>query len=106
MYAEVYERRRAQLPPGAVAAVEVEWTAGAIDVVTATSPELLRMLYEMLSTTGRELLGRTALLAGGARIAQVAREIGIAGPLIVATNPDDDNLVQALTDWARGRPAR
>lgn len=106
VYAEVYDRHRAQLPPGAVAAVEVEWAAGAIDVVTATSPELLRMLYEMLSGAGRELLGRTALLAGGARIAAVAREIGIQGPLIVATSPDDDALVAALGEWAlrRGTP--
>ena len=100
-YAEVYERRCARPVPGAVAAVEAEWAGGAIDVVTATSVELLRCLYEMLSPAGRALLDRTALLAGGPRIGAVARQIGIAGPLIVAARPDDDGLMDALLKWRR-----
>jgi uroporphyrinogen-III synthase len=100
-YAEVYERRRAQPVPGAVAAVEAEWQAGAIDVVTATSPELLRSLFEILSPAGRRLLSRTALLAGGSRIAAVARQIGLEGPLLVAAEPDDAGLVDALLKWRR-----
>lgn len=97
-YADVYERRCARPVPGAVAAVEAEWSAGAIDVVTATSGELLRCLYEILSPAGRALLARTALLVGGPRIGAVARQIGIGGPLIVAPRPDDDSLVDALLE--------
>jgi uroporphyrinogen-III synthase len=100
-YAEVYERRCARPVPGAVAAVEAEWADGAIDVVTATSGELLRCLYELLSPAGRALLGKTALLAGGPRIAALARQIGIAGPMLVAARPDDDGLLDALLKWQR-----
>jgi len=100
-YAEVYERRCARPVPGAVAAVEAEWARGAIDVVTATSGELLRCLYEILSPQGRALLGKSVLLVGGARIGAVARQIGIAGPMVVASRPDDDGLVDALLKWRR-----
>jgi uroporphyrinogen-III synthase len=95
-YAEVYERRCARPVPGAVAAVEAEWSEGAIDVVTATSGELLRCLYEILSPAGRALLATSTLLVGGPRIGAVARQIGVTGPLIVASGPDDDSLVDAL----------
>ncbi len=104
-YAEVYERRCARPVPGAVAAVEAEWSRGEIQVVTATSGELLRCLYEILSPEGRELLARAVLLAGGPRIGALARQIGIGGPLIVASGPDDDGLVDALLKW-RGHTSR
>lgn len=100
-YVAVYERRRARPIPGAVEAVEAEWSAGAIDVVTATSPELLRSLYEILTPDGRQLLARSVLLAGGPRIAATAREIGLSGPLVVAAEPDDAALVDALLKWRR-----
>ena len=100
-YAEVYDRHCARPVPGAVAAVEAEWGSGSIDVVTATSGELLRCLYEILSPAGRALLAATALLVGGARIGAVARQIGAHGPLIVAARPDDDALVDALFEWRR-----
>ena len=100
-YAEVYERRQARPVPGAVAAVEAEWRRGLIDIVTATSPELLRALYEILSPEGRQLLAHTALLAGGARIAAAARQIGLTGPLVVAAEPDDQGLLDAQLKWRR-----
>ena len=70
-----------------------------IQVVTATSGELLRCLFEILSPEGRELLARSAVLVGGPRIGAVARQIGIHGPLVVAAAPDDDNLLDALLKW-------
>jgi uroporphyrinogen-III synthase len=104
-YAEVYDRRCARPIPGAVEAVEAEWSRGEIQVVTATSGELLRCLYEILSPAGRELLSRSALLVGGPRIGAIARQIGIEGQLIVASGPDDDGLVDALLQW-RGHTSR
>ncbi len=100
-YAEVYERRRARPVPGAVSAVEAEWERGLIDIVTATSPEVLRSLYEILGPSGRQLLATTALLAGGPRIAAEARQIGLEGALVVASAPDEQGLVDALLKWRR-----
>ena len=100
-YAEVYQRRCARPVPGAVAAVEAEWSRGGIQVVTATSAELLRCLAELLGVRGRELLGGSVLLAGGERIAAAARAAGHAGPIVVARQPDDLGLVDALLEWRR-----
>ncbi len=98
-HADVYDRRCARPVPGAVEAVEAEWDRGAIQVVTGTSGELLRCLYEILSPAGRVLLARSVLLVGGARIGAVARQIGLHGPLIVAAAADDESLADALLKW-------
>jgi uroporphyrinogen-III synthase len=99
--AEVYERACAVPVPGAVDAVESAWSAGQIAVATATSVEVLRCLVELLTPRGRALLRESALLAGGARVAATAREMGLAGPLIVATSPESGVLVDALRRWRR-----
>ena len=98
---EVYTRRCARPVPGAVAAVESEWSRGAIDVVTATSVELLRCLYEILTPSGRELLARATLVVGSRRIAAEARQIGAEGTLLIAPRPDDAGIVDALLEWRR-----
>lgn len=98
-YAEVYERCCAQPVPGAVQAVEDAWISGRIDVVTATSAELLRCLVEILTPAGRALLRGSVVLAGGPRIAAAAREIGLEGEIVVARAPDDAGLVDALLEW-------
>ncbi len=100
-YAEVYQRRCARPVPGAVAAVEAEWSRGGIQAVTATSAELLRCLAELLGVRGRELLIGSVLLAGGERIAAAARAAGHVGPIVVARQPDDVGLVDALLEWRR-----
>jgi uroporphyrinogen-III synthase len=102
-YAEVYVRRCARPVPGALPAVEDAWTAGRIDVVTATSAELLRCLVEILTPAGRELLRRSVLLAGGPRIADAARQIGHDGEIVVARAADDASLMDALTEWRHTR---
>jgi uroporphyrinogen-III synthase len=101
VYAEVYERRCAQPVPGAVQAVEDAWISGNVDVVTATSAELLRCLVEILTPAGRALLRGSVVLAGGPRIAAAAREMGLEGEIVVARSPDDAGLVDALLEWRR-----
>lgn len=100
-YAEVYERRRARPTTQALGEVEDALRRGAIDVVTATSTELLTNLLELLSPAGRAMLANVAILAGGQRIAAAAQAAGCAGPLLVATGADDDRLLDALADWHR-----
>jgi uroporphyrinogen-III synthase len=84
---------------GAVPAVESAWVAGQIDVVTATSAELLRCLVEILTPAGRALLRGSVLLAGGARIADAARRMGHEGEIVVARAADDASLMDALIEW-------
>jgi uroporphyrinogen-III synthase len=100
-YVEVYARRRAAPAPEVVRAIEEAWTRGEIDVVTATSAELHGCLLEILSPAGRALLNRTALLAGGTRIADAARRMGHAGEIVVARAADDASLLDALIERQR-----
>jgi uroporphyrinogen-III synthase len=97
--AEVYERARAVPPEGAVAALEAAWSRGEVKVVIATSAEVLKALIEILSPAGRGLLERTVILAGGTRITQAARDMGVKGELVTASSPESGALVAALVDW-------
>jgi uroporphyrinogen-III synthase len=102
---DVYERVIATPPPGAIAAVERAWTQGEIHVVTVTSVEIARALYELLSPTGRALYARTPLLLGSARIAEAAHHMALRGTPIIAARPDDAGLLSALlTAVATGQP--
>ena len=100
-YAEVYERRRSRPTAEALGDVEDALRRGDIQVVTATSAELLTNLRELLSPAGRAQLAKTAILAGGKRIAAAARAAGCEGPLVIAASPDDDGLMDALAHWQR-----
>jgi uroporphyrinogen-III synthase len=93
---DVYERRRATPPPGAIEAVEQAWRSGAIQIVTATSVDIARALVEMLSPAGRLLLASTPLLVGSKRIAETLQQMGLQGPMVVAASPHDDELIAAL----------
>jgi uroporphyrinogen-III synthase len=99
--AEVYERAPAVPLPGAVAALERAWRAGAISVVSATSVEVLQALVELLSPEGRALLEDTLILAGGRRIAAAAQHMGLRGEIILAASPESGALVDALLRWRR-----
>jgi uroporphyrinogen-III synthase len=94
--AEVYERVTATPVPGTVDALEAAWAAGHIHVVTVTSVEIGRGLYELLSPAGRGYYARTPLLVGSSRIAESLRVMELQGPLIVAARPDDAGLLAAL----------
>jgi uroporphyrinogen-III synthase len=98
-YADVYERQRANPSPSTVATIEDHWRQGDISVVTATSGDVLRRLQEILSPTGRQYLNHTALLVSSARIGALARDQGLLGPLIIASQPDDTGLVAAFKRW-------
>jgi uroporphyrinogen-III synthase len=100
-YADVYTRARPEYPPETIAAVETALAEGAIDVITATSGEIVANLLELLTPAGRESLRRATLLAGSRRIADRARELGLDGPVIIADRADDAGLLDALLFWRR-----
>ena len=73
--------------------------SGAIDVVTATSGEVLRCLMELLTPAGRALARDAVLLVGGERLGREARRMGYEGELVVAESPESAALVAALGRW-------
>ena len=98
-YAECYRRGR---PPADAAALLRDWARGGVDAVTVTSGEGLRNLFDMLGKLGQQWLRKTPLFAPHPRIAEAARELGIA--TVVATGPGDEGLFAALRDYFSARP--
>lgn len=80
------------------------WRAGGIDAVTVTSAETLHNLANLLGEGGRPLLARTPLFAPHAKIAEAARQFGIAD--VVATDGGDTGLVDGLINWFRNSHER
>jgi uroporphyrinogen-III synthase len=84
-FAECYRRAR----PAAAAAPQ-----GRIDAVSVNSGEALRNLVAML---GRERLAQAPLVVPNERVAGIARELGLAQPLIAG--PGDAQVLAALVAY-------
>lgn len=79
-----------------------EWQDNYLDVVIATSIDILDALHALLL----ELRGDTTLflppltlLAGSPRIATHAEQLPWNGPIIVSTSPEDEAVLDTLTRW-------
>ena len=97
-YAECYRRVRPALDPGPLLEA---WHRGEIHALAATSSEGLRNLFEMVGDAGRALLVRTALFVPHPRIAEAARELGVA--TVVVTGPGDEGLLAGLNAYFAAR---
>ncbi len=101
---EVYRRVRPDIDITARDALETDWDAGGIDIVTLTSVTTLDHLREMLSDHGNSLLERTPVLVVSARIGAAARAANLHGEIVLAPAADDASIVGALAQWhARAR---
>jgi len=95
-YAEVYERRR----PAARIGEQLSSAARAsIDVVIATSNEVLENLAAMAEPDCAEWLRRTPLIVVSPRAVQRAEELGFAAGVHCAASASDEALVAALRAW-------
>ncbi|MBI2313616.1 MAG: uroporphyrinogen-III synthase [Betaproteobacteria bacterium] len=93
-YAECYRRARPALDP---APLMRAWARNEIDAITVTSSEGLRNLYDMVGKLGQQWLKKTPLFVPHERIAETARDLGLA--CVVLTAPGDAGLVQGLARW-------
>lgn len=96
---EVYRRIPALADARSLAAVAAAWADPGIDVVTATSGEILYNLHTMLGDAGRHQLTMTPLLVVSPRLVEVARALGCRGEILVAPGADDDALLGTLAEW-------
>ena len=99
MTADVYQRVPA-VPSQAVLAVLLDrFTAGVVQVVTATSVDIARSLLGMASPALRGEFEHVHWLVPGARVAAGVRECGLSAPLLQAESAEDQDLVAALVRW-------
>ena len=102
-YAEVYRRVRPDID---VAPLLSRWTE-TVDLVTATSIDVLENLIAMLGDRGWPLLRQTPLVVISERMRERAREWGFE-TILQAAGADDGSLLAAICDWAddAGRRSR
>jgi uroporphyrinogen-III synthase len=93
-YAEVYRRVRPQSDPGPLLA---QWP-DRIDLVSATSVEVLENLTLMLGSAGWPLLRHTPLLVISQRMRDVAETMGFE-TVIMAEGAGDDAIISAIHNW-------
>lgn len=98
-YLEVYRRVPADLDAATRTKLLDRWRDGGIDVVTATSGEILHNLHRMLGPDGQALLAATPVLVVSPRLADAARALGCEGEILVAPAADDDTLAGLLARW-------
>lgn len=98
VYAEVYRR---ELPQSDVAALLRTWGEHGLDLVTVTSGQTLRNLWQLLGPDGQPLLQSTPLLLASEAVRRVALELGCRGPLEVADDATDAAMLAALRRWRR-----
>lgn len=95
-YAACYRRLR---PRADAAALTRAFSRGEIDVVTVTSAEALRNLREMLGDADARALKQLPIVVVSERLRQIARELGITGPVQVASTASDESIAAAIQTW-------
>ncbi len=94
-YAECYRRAK---PNADNTALLRRWSRGKIDIVTATSVEGLRNLFDMVGPRGRKWLIDTPIVVVSRRMTQVSAKLGFAHSC-VAEQADDEAIVEAIKAW-------
>ncbi len=94
-YAEVYQRT---CPAADPAELLNRWST-TVQVVTATSIDVLNNLVTLLGSEGIQALRRTPLLVVSERMRTAAQKLGCR-EIILAQRADDQSVLKALCDWA------
>jgi uroporphyrinogen-III synthase len=97
--ADVYQRVPATPSRAALGALQASFTAGAVQVITATSLEIADNLLGLATPALRREFERAHWLIPGERVAAGLRERGLSAPLLQADSADDHDLVAALMRW-------
>lgn len=95
-YAEVYRRC---LPEYTDDQIRVLMKDNTISVITITSAESLNNLITLFARIDRNYLRDIPLILGGNRILEAAHQLGFKQALVVANNPSDNAMLQALLEW-------
>jgi uroporphyrinogen-III synthase len=95
-YAECYRRTR---PSADVTPLLQRWARGEIDIVSLTSVDGLRNLFDMLGPAGQPWLARTPVIVVSTRMAEVCRELGFKTEPWVAAQASDETILEAIKTW-------
>ncbi len=96
---DVYQRIPATLSAAHLDAVQAQFKAGRLHVITATSLDVGKRLLEVVPDELRAELQRIHWLVPGERVAAALREHGLTAPMLQAASAEDQDLVRALERW-------
>lgn len=102
VYANAYRRAKPHTDNGKLL---YHWSRGEVSAIMVTSTEGLHNLYDMVGKLGQMWLRKTPLILGSERIAETASELGHQLPSIIARDPSDEAMFDALIHWASHRKA-
>jgi uroporphyrinogen-III synthase len=102
-YSEVYRRC---LPEYTDEKIGMIIKDGTVSVITITSAESLNNLVTLFSRIDGNRLHNLPLILGSNRILETARQLGFKQSLVVANNPSDEAMLQALLEWAKTTEAK
>lgn len=94
--AECYRRGRPQTD---TAPLLRTMARGELDIVTVTSIQSLRNLYDLVGKLGQQWLVKTPIVVVSERMALACREFGFKQPPIVAAEASDAAILAALEAW-------
>jgi uroporphyrinogen-III synthase len=97
--AEVYQRIPTAPSHAVLEALLQAFTAGAVQVITATSLEIAVNLLDLAAPALRSEFERVHWLVPGERVAAGIRERGLGAPILQAESAEDHDLVSALVRW-------
>ena len=97
--AEVYRRAPAAPPADALRALEGQFAAGRLHVITATSGAIAEAFWGFATAALRAQLQHAHWLVPSGRVAQIVRGLGIEAPLLQAASADDQDLAAELLRW-------
>ena len=98
-YAECYRRQKPQADSGKLLYL---WARGELNVVTVTSIDTLRNLFDLVGKLGQQWLKKTPLFAPHERIAEVAHSLGLEQVFVTAMG--DEGLIAGLIAWREASP--
>jgi uroporphyrinogen-III synthase len=96
---DVYRRVPAAPSDAALADLLGRFTAGAVQVITATSLEIAGNLLKVATPGLRSEFERAHWLVPGERMVVGVRDLGLSAPLLRAESAEDQDLVTALIRW-------
>jgi uroporphyrinogen-III synthase len=99
-YAECYRRLR---PDSDTTPLLRRWARGEVDIVSVTSVDGLRNLFDMVGKAGQRWLIRTPVVVVSKRMAQVCRELGFKTEPRVAATAGDEAILEAIQAWRDGQ---
>ncbi len=101
-YAECYRRVR---PDTDVTPLLRRGARGEIDIVSVTSVDGLRNLFDMVGQAGQRWLIHTPIVVVSERMVEVCRELGFKTEPRLASPAGDDAILEAIQAWRDGQNA-